>query len=264
MLLLFGLTPSALTSLPGDPLYTFKQVIEWSEFTAAGSLEAQAFTHLLHAERRAQEAFRLSQYGRISSNLFTSSLAEISAGLEVARSDAMLPPTTLVELEARASQISATLNDVLNLSAQSSQIPVATLIPLMTSVHAMQIESDLLPMTSPTLTPTITITPTPTPIQPTFTPSSISPVLTPTQISVQAETAGDNQEDNLSNQDEIVDCDSPPPTWAAAEGWRSLCEGSPRPEDDDINDESSQDTGPPPWAGQPEDAEQPGDVPPSG
>lgn len=263
---LFGLQPAVLASVPGSALYPLKRTIESLELLAAGATEAQAFTHLLHAERRAQEAAVLAEQGQIESDLFAAALEQIAAAAQAARSDPVLPAAVVSQLEARIAQINTALGSALRRAQESSLVPESTLAPLATSVWATQTSGALSVVTAaPSLTPTATLTQTstaavttaptatPTPTSPltetptaapTQTPSATAPAATPTpmtappQVFVTADPAGLNWDDN-------ADCSNPPPAWAPAVGWRARCEGAAVPPAGGSN------PGPPPGAGRP-------------
>jgi hypothetical protein len=225
LLFLFGLGPTALASVPGDPLYGFKKAIEWGELSAARSVEAQAFTHLLHASRRAQEAAKLSEQGQIASELFLASLGEMAAAAELAHNEPALSGVILDQLQTQTIQINDLLNSTLNRVQQANLTP-DTLSPLLTSVWATQSSDSLL---LPTATPSPATLPTATPVPPTTTSGS------------------------HTDEDEEPDCDNPPPPQAPAEGWRALCEGAPMPQDDpDDNRGGPGGAGQPPHAGPPD------------
>jgi len=295
-LLSFGLTPTALASVPGDTLYPLKQLIEWGELAAAGSAEAQALTHLLHAERRIEEALRLTEQGQMPPEVLAASLAELTAAAEAARSDAALPASTRLQLEARTAQVQETLNNLLSQATQSRLIPESTLSPLMTSMWEAQNDGNLLlptatptstltathtptathtstptytPTTTPTATSTLTATPTAThsptttpTLTLTATPSPLPPVPAPTTPAPAAlATNAESQTSEGNGQtdwSDSGDCSNPPPTWVPAEGWRALCEGAPMPQDDEDDDGGPPEgVGPPKGVGPPPNAGRP-------
>lgn len=252
VLFIFGLAPTALASAPGDSLYPYKQLIEWGELVAAGSSEAQAFTHLLHAERRAREAMLLSERGHISSGSFIASLTELAAAAEIARRDASLPAATLDQLEDRTAEINATLDSILHNVQQSAIVPQSTLSPLMTSVRAIQNGGSLLlPTATPTATPTwtntptVTVSPTSVPTQPAAGANLTAP--TEAQASQENQVSGNGEEPG----EEAIDCTNRPPSFAGAEGWRALCEGAAMPQDDPSDSGPPEGRGPPSGAGPP-------------
>jgi len=241
LLCIIGLTPFVLASVPGDRLYPYKQVVEWSELATSSSHEQRVFTHLLHAQRRAQEAVALTQRGLPSSSTLAASFVEMSILVDLLRETDNLSPSALQHLSERTQVLAQTLR---TLAAPANPEIQATLSSLETQLWQPTPHRTPASVTqTATLEPSATSTPMPTEqaiATPTPSPSSASD---PGQTNPEASLPDAQTEEAW---DENAPCSNPPPTWAPAAGWRARCEGGQFPEDD----ESEEDTGPPPFAGQ--------------
>lgn len=164
IVLFVGAIPPSLASVPGDFLYPFKQVIEQAELAFANSPPASAVTHMVHAERRSQEVTTLLTRGQFEPRLIRQALAELSAAAQIAQTGDGLNAAVRADLERRTAAVNAQINTVLALVGDSSQVPDATVIPLVTEVRATQNSGGLLlPTTSSTIMPSPTDVPTHTP-----------------------------------------------------------------------------------------------------
>ncbi len=167
-----GVTASAAWSVPGDPLYGVKQVIEQVELGAAFSPAAKASVYLNHAERRAHEALLLLSREQPVESLITAARDSLSA----ARDSLSAEPVDADEsarINSRAAQISALVERVE--TAESAPVTPESALPLATEATDTPSPTATGTSTStatPTITPTNTATSTAT--------SSLTPTATPT------------------------------------------------------------------------------------
>lgn len=196
VLLVVGTIPSALASVPGDLLYPVKQAVEQTELALARSLESSAVTHLLHAERRSQEASTLLARGQFNPDVINDAFGELLAVAQIVQENDDFDAAVRNDLERRTIIVNAQVNTVLALVSDTAQVPDSTVAPLLTEVYATQNSGGLLlptatptsmpsPTDAPVYTPTIaTETPLPTATQST-TPSPlvmVTPTLTTTIV----------------------------------------------------------------------------------
>ncbi len=167
--LFIGLRPSVLASVPGDLLYPVKQTVEQAELSLAASAQDQAFVHMTHAERRAQEAITVVERGQLPDALMIQALDDMLSASQIARADLTLSTSTVLQLEARTAKINTLINAALVLAGQSDQIPQAEVIDLTQRIQATQMSGGLLlpdtvtpPSTTPTSEPSATASPLPT------------------------------------------------------------------------------------------------------
>ncbi|MCD4684444.1 MAG: DUF5667 domain-containing protein [Anaerolineae bacterium] len=173
VLLMVGLTRVAMASVPGDTLYPVKQVAERVELALATSHQAQASTHLKHAERRVQEVLKLLDRGRWSPDLIRMALDEMVAAAAAARADTSMPSSYRLQLEARTVQINTLLDSILVQAEQSELVSHEALAPLVAEVRRTQASGSLLlpPSLTPSMLPVPTMTPSVT-ASPSYTPPS--------------------------------------------------------------------------------------------
>jgi Domain of unknown function (DUF5667) len=191
IVLFAGSIPSSLASVPGDFLYPVKQAVEQVELTFANSSEASAVTHLVHAERRSQEAAALLARGQFNPVLVIGAIEELSVAAQIVRSGSSFDSALKDDLERRTVIVNAQVNTVLALVSDATQVPDSTVIPLLTEIHATQDSGGLLlPTATPTampspseapstLMPTMTLTPIPSLTE---APSTLMPTMTTTPL----------------------------------------------------------------------------------
>lgn len=243
VLLVFGLASPVLASVPGDWLYPVKQVVEWGELTAAQSSETRAFTHLLHAERRLQEALTLLDHGQIAPDLLDSALTQIQSAAQTARSGAELSPAAVTQLQTKTAEVSRLLDSTLQRALQAPIAPEGALLALELRARDLQDAGDLL-LPAVTLTNTPTVTPSHTPTR-TLTPSvTVRPAVTrtPPLPAGPANPPNGGASPAVPEWNENADCGNPPPEGVPALGWRARCEGGSAPQD------AAGTQGPPPHA----------------
>jgi hypothetical protein len=216
---LLGLTPAALASLPDEALYPMKGIIEQVEFAAARSPEAQAFTYLLHARRRADEAQGLARRGQSASEVARAAYDALAAAAGIARQEGMLSAAALSQLNAETMAITAVLDGIADTPQPDASATATTSVP--TATHTP----------SPTV-PSPSLTPAPTAESNLSPPPASAPIPT--------------------DDDASIDCSNPPPDWAPAEGWRERCESGAAPQDNGSAAPSG--GGPPAGVGPPEGA----------
>lgn len=171
-----GVTASAAWSVPGDPLYGVKQLIEQVELGVAFSPAAKASVYLNHAERRAQEALVLLSRDESPSSL----LAAARANLAAARDSVSGEPVGAAEsaaISARVGRLAEVVNRV-EAAESAPNEPDSTLpIPSEATPTVIIATNTPSPTPSPTNTPTSTATSTPTPSRtPTATPTSTNTI----------------------------------------------------------------------------------------
>lgn len=242
VLMVFGLASPVMASVPGDVLYPVKQVVEWGELTAARSAEPRAFTHLLHAERRAQEALTLVNRGQMAPELFDAALTQMRSAAQIAQSGAALSPAAANQLQTKSAEVSRLLDSALQQAVQAQIAPEGILLSLETRVRETQNGGDLLATTTATSTPTLTPSNTATN---TLTPSvTARPAVTrtPPAPAGPANPPNGGGSPGVPEWNENADCSNPPPADAPALGWRARCEGGSAPQD------AASTQGPPPHA----------------
>ncbi len=189
VVLFAGSIPSSLASVPGDFLYPVKQAVEQVELTFANSPEASAVTHLVHAERRSQEAATLLTRGQFNPILLNGAIEELSVAAQIVRSGDNFDSALKDDLQRRTVIVNAQVNTVLALVGDETQVPDSTVVPLLTEIHATQESGGLLlPTDTPTIMPSptsapLTLMPTLTPIPAlTETPTALIPTTTVTPL----------------------------------------------------------------------------------
>ncbi len=151
-ILFFGtaMIPVAASSLPGEFLYPVKLGLEQIEVVAAPSPAALSAVHLNHAERRLDEAQILLERGRIDSALLLEGWESLAKSLEIAEQtpSADIP----FELQARAAQVDAALNTVLQQAEQTGIASPDEIRDLTANLPAVDVNTAA-SLAAPTATP---------------------------------------------------------------------------------------------------------------
>lgn len=182
LVMLGGVSGAALAANPGDILYPVKQVVEDVELVLATSQQGKAKIHLIHAERRINEALTLLNRGEFDARLFNESLAAMKAAATIA-DKAGVTGDALAELENRTMHVNLLIDNILTQAESSNFVSSAELNAVVGQVNAARDSGQMLytPVTTPapvtpdvvatappsatftpTITPTSTRTPTPT------------------------------------------------------------------------------------------------------
>ncbi len=136
VLLIAGLSPAIAASVPGEPLYTAKQVYESIELLAATSPVARASVNLQHANQRLHEALTLLDRGNFDPLLIQAALSHI------ADADATAVQAS-PRLQAEVLQAQATMGFVLRDAEQLGLTSKQQIAPLAQQVEELG-RSDLL------------------------------------------------------------------------------------------------------------------------
>ena len=154
VLLLGGVQPAVLASIPGDILYPVKQVVEQIETKLATSPQNLAFVHLTHAERRTEETLVLLERGQFAADLVTEALDDLVAAAGALRDETDVSPTTRFQLEARTVQVNALLDSALTLAVQLEDVSQESIDALAEQLRATPAAVDVPPSAAVTAVPT--------------------------------------------------------------------------------------------------------------
>ncbi len=144
VLLFAGLTPSVSAAVPGEPLYTVKQLYERVELATAFSPSAQAGVYLQHANRRAQEALTLLDRNQFDPALANAALTNIA---EASKSAAEIRKST--SLRAQLYQADLLLGFVLQNAHQSRLVTQEQFQALSQEVEQVRASELLIPSNNP-------------------------------------------------------------------------------------------------------------------
>jgi uncharacterized membrane protein len=191
VLLIAGIVPASAGSLPGEPLYGVKRLVEGVELALAPAPDAAARLRLQHAERRAFEALALLERGQFDATLLDEALTELR-NAEQAASPELEESLTFQWQQWEVIELIWSVMAEAEENGASAVIPIVSPTPTNTATPSATPTQTFTPTSTPTRTPTQTRTPTHTPsltptntLTPTATPTGTPPfslILRPTRI----------------------------------------------------------------------------------
>lgn len=160
--------PAVAYSLPGDVFYPLKIGIERIEIELATTDSALAFAHVLHAERRLDEAQKLLDANTVNSSVIRAAIDDLKTAQNLVTDDPSVSAQIMVLLN--------TTNTVIEKVANHDESEATTLKNILVDT-AFVIEDDHKDLNSieinhtptqtatviPSVTPTLTVTPSPNP-----------------------------------------------------------------------------------------------------
>ncbi|MEO8391873.1 MAG: DUF5667 domain-containing protein [Chloroflexota bacterium] len=181
VVLLVGLTPAVAASLPGEPLYSVKQLYEKVELSTATTSAAKANVYLQQADRRAQEALTLLERNQFDPTLVTAALSNITAAGKSADD-----VRASARLRGKVLEVNSLVSFVLQNAQESGLTSPANIAPLNQQVRQNEHSDLLLPL--PTAIPSLTATPTSTQMPTLAATSTSTPSATPSPTEEETET----------------------------------------------------------------------------
>jgi len=181
VVLLVGMTPAVAASLPGEPLYSVKQLYETVELSTATTSSAKASVYLTHADRRAQEALSLLERNQFDPTLVSAALSNIAEAGQSAND-----VRASARLRGQVLEVNTLVSFVVRNAQEKNLVSSSDAAPLDQQVRQIGHSDLLLPL--PSLVPSPTATPTPTQTPTLDTTYTTTPTATPSPTEEGTET----------------------------------------------------------------------------